>query len=129
MIELTWKFSDGIHTLHRGGAKGPVISVVADKIHPTMWRIKHRDGRLSDMVDLSRARDAAVAFAVGDYRQEAKGVGAAEGEGFIERTWRYPDSPQARKTPPARAIRPHRRQLSRSLNVPLVLLRSSQIFL
>ena len=77
-IELTWKFVDGIHTLHRGGLKTPAISVVPDKIYPTMWRIKHRDGRLSDMVNLSRARDAAVALAVDDYRQEKRGVRVVE---------------------------------------------------
>lgn len=44
-IELTWKFADGVHTLHRGGAKGPVISVVPDKTYPTMWRIKYGEAR------------------------------------------------------------------------------------
>ena len=76
-IDLTWKFADGIHTLHRGGLKTPVISVVPDKIYPTMWRIRTRDG-LSDMVNLSRARDAAVALAMDDYRRETKGVRAVE---------------------------------------------------
>jgi hypothetical protein len=77
-IELTWKFADGIHTLHRGGSKTPVIAVVPDKIYPTMWRIKHRDGKLSDMVNLTRARDAAITFAMNDYRQKTKGVRAVE---------------------------------------------------
>ena len=77
-IELTWKFADGIHTLHRGGSKAPVISVVPDKVYATMWRIKQRDGRLSDMVNLSRARDAAVALAMDDYRQQTKGERAVE---------------------------------------------------
>ena len=77
-IELTWKFADGIHSLHRGGAKAPAISVVPDKTYPAMWRIKHRDGKLSDMANLTRARDAAFALAMDDYRRETKGVKPVE---------------------------------------------------
>ena len=50
-----------------------------------MWRIKHRDGKLSDMVNLTRARDAAFALAMDDYRRETKGVRVAGG--------RYSDFP------------------------------------
>ena len=97
-IELTWKFADGIHSLHRGGAKAPAISVVPDKIYPTMWRIKYRDGKLSDLVNLSRARDAAFTFAMDDYRRETKGVKAVEGgRELVKRACGYPDSPHDRE--------------------------------
>ena len=75
-IDLTCKFADGVHTLHWGGSKAPVISVLPDKIYPTMWRSKHRDGKLSDMANLTRARDAAFAIAMDDYR--TKGVRPVE---------------------------------------------------
>jgi hypothetical protein len=38
----------------------------------------YRDGKLSDMVNLSRARDAAVALAMDDYRRETKDVRPVE---------------------------------------------------
>lgn len=37
-------------------------SVVPDEQHPTLWRVRRPDGSLSDMVNLSRAKDAAVAM-------------------------------------------------------------------
>jgi hypothetical protein len=33
--------------------------IVSDATYPSMWRIQTRDGRLSDMVNLTRVRDAA----------------------------------------------------------------------
>jgi hypothetical protein len=44
---------------------GPFIgvAVVPDDEWPAMWRVRTPDGRLSDMVNLARARDAAVAHA------------------------------------------------------------------
>jgi hypothetical protein len=38
---------------------GPLVEVVADAEWLGMWRIRTRDGRLSDMVNLARAKDAA----------------------------------------------------------------------
>ena len=38
--------------------------VVPDGKYPRMWRVKHPDGSLSDMVNLTRAKDAAVSQAV-----------------------------------------------------------------
>ena len=48
--------------LHYGGAKHPLAEVVPDANWPGMWRVRY-DGNLSDMANLSRARDAAVAIA------------------------------------------------------------------
>jgi hypothetical protein len=50
----------------------PVLSVVSDKIYSGMWRIETKDGKLSDMANLSRAKDAAFAIAMSEYRQETK---------------------------------------------------------
>ena len=38
--------------------------VVPDGKYPRMWRVKRPDGSLSDMVNLTRAKDAAVNQAV-----------------------------------------------------------------
>jgi hypothetical protein len=35
-----------------------MIRVVRDAAHPGMWRVRWPDGRLSDLVNLSRAKDA-----------------------------------------------------------------------
>ena len=50
-------------SLHYGSAKHPVAEVVPDKAYPGMWRIRHPDGSLSDMANLTRAKDAAMAIA------------------------------------------------------------------
>jgi hypothetical protein len=48
--------------LHYGHAKAPLVRVVPDGRYPGMWRVEMPDGRLSDMTNLSRAKDAAVAI-------------------------------------------------------------------
>jgi hypothetical protein len=45
------------------GKKFTGIAVVVDATWPGMFRVCGRDGRLSDMVNLSRAKDAAIAWA------------------------------------------------------------------
>ena len=49
------------HKLY-AGAKDTGVSVVPDGVWPGMWRIR-RGSRLSDMANLSRARNAAVELA------------------------------------------------------------------
>jgi hypothetical protein len=49
--------------LHYGKSRKPLAHVVQDATYPTMWRIAWPDGRQSDMVNLSRAKDAAAAIA------------------------------------------------------------------
>lgn len=39
------------------------IVVRLDDQYPNMWRIHASDGRISDMVNLSRAKDAAITWA------------------------------------------------------------------
>jgi len=47
------------YALHYGSAERPLATVVPDEQWPGMWRIAWPDGHLSDMVNLSRAKDAA----------------------------------------------------------------------
>jgi hypothetical protein len=46
------------------GRRDTGITVCPDARHPNMWRIRHRDGRLSDIVNLARAKDAALDWAL-----------------------------------------------------------------
>ena len=47
------------HALHYGSARTPIALVVPDSV---MYRIRWPSGELSDMVNLSRAKDAVVAI-------------------------------------------------------------------
>jgi hypothetical protein len=50
--------------LHYGASRKPIALVVPDANYPgVMWRIRWPDGRLSGMVNLARAKDAAMALA------------------------------------------------------------------
>lgn len=49
--------------LHYGTRRKPLAHIVPDAKYPSMWRIKWPNGMLSDMVNLSRAKDAARANA------------------------------------------------------------------
>ena len=52
-----------IHQLYLGD-KFSGYSVVPDAKYPgVMWRVQSPDGSLSDMVNLTRAKDAAIAYA------------------------------------------------------------------
>ena len=51
------------HHLHYGSSRKPIFRVVPDAIHPGMWRVVLPDGSLSDMANLTRARDAAFVMA------------------------------------------------------------------
>jgi hypothetical protein len=71
-IKLSWRFEGGKHVLYRQGSKTPVLSVVADQIYPGMWRILDRDGNLSDLGNITRIKDAAVAIAMADYDNQVR---------------------------------------------------------
>ena len=51
------------YALHYGSTQRPLATVVPDLLWPGMWRIASPDGRLSDMANLTRAKDAAEAIA------------------------------------------------------------------
>jgi hypothetical protein len=58
--------------LHRAGQRGPVLCIKRDARWPTMWRIEWPDGRLSDMANRTRIRDAAVLLARAELECEAQ---------------------------------------------------------
>jgi hypothetical protein len=45
-------------------------TIIPDPDWPAMYRVRRPDGSLTDMVNLTRARDAARCFAEQEYRQE-----------------------------------------------------------
>jgi hypothetical protein len=55
-IEAHWK-GDRLYL----GNKLSGYTVVPDETYPTMWRVRGPDGSLSDMVNRTRAKDAALA--------------------------------------------------------------------
>src|SRR5437868_4852609 len=64
MIEranLEWK----AHGLHLYGKGKPVVTIVPDAKYPAMWRVRLPDGRLTDMANRTRAKDAAASIALG----------------------------------------------------------------
>jgi len=44
----------------------PMLAVVLDWQYPAMWRVRLPDGRLTDMMNLTRAKDAASSIAMRD---------------------------------------------------------------
>lgn len=48
----------------------PAVDVIPDSTYPNMWRVRFRDGPLSDMVNLARAKDALRAL-----REDARNRG------------------------------------------------------
>jgi hypothetical protein len=50
------------YSLYYGSAQAPVALVVPDSIYPNMYRIQWPDGRLSDLANLTRIKDAAEAI-------------------------------------------------------------------
>jgi hypothetical protein len=62
--DFTWRdHPDGL-ALHCVGRRGAVVHVVRDGTRPEMWRIRHLDGQLSDMANLSWVKDGAIALAM-----------------------------------------------------------------
>jgi len=71
--ELIWR---GDHLALKGGRRGsPAAEIVPDDSYPGMWRIKTPDGTLSDMVNRTRARDAARSILLGILNGQEKGSG------------------------------------------------------
>lgn len=72
--DLTWCGN----SLYRWGSREPIAEVAPDAKWPGMWRFRLLpDGSLSDMVNLSRARDAAAERAINvanKHRRSAQGA-------------------------------------------------------
>jgi hypothetical protein len=62
--DFTWRPHASGLALHCVGRAAPVAFVVPDSRYPGIHRVKTRDGRLSNMVNLSRAKDAAPLIAM-----------------------------------------------------------------
>jgi hypothetical protein len=62
--DFTWgECLDG-WALHAIGHRSAIVHVVPDGVWPGMWRIRHPDGRLSDMANLTWVKDGAIAMAM-----------------------------------------------------------------
>jgi hypothetical protein len=62
--DLSWtKCPDGWAS-HCEGRSGPILHVIPDETYPKMWRIKRSNGSLSDMANLTWARDGALTVAL-----------------------------------------------------------------
>jgi hypothetical protein len=61
--ELTWR-GDRL-ALKSGSRASPAVEIVPDDSYPNMWRIRKQDGSLSEMVNRTRARDAARSILIG----------------------------------------------------------------
>ena len=48
----------------------PTPKIIPDKTYPNMWRVLWPDGRLSDMANLTRAKDAAACFTETESRRQ-----------------------------------------------------------
>jgi hypothetical protein len=59
---------------HRGGCRSPPRKpkVVPDPARPGMWRVRWPDGRLSDMTNLTRAKDAVACFKETEERRQRR---------------------------------------------------------
>jgi hypothetical protein len=47
------------------GSRATGYSIVRDETYPSMWRLQYPDGPLIDILNLTRARDAARCLALG----------------------------------------------------------------
>jgi hypothetical protein len=61
--ELIWR---GDRLALKGGRRGsPAVEIGPDDGYPSMWRVRKQDGTLSDMVNRTRAHDAARSILLG----------------------------------------------------------------
>ena len=71
--DLLWsRESDGILVLCRTASRTILAQIIADHVYPSMWRVKMPSGKLSDMTNLVRAKDAAMSIALSILNREQK---------------------------------------------------------
>jgi len=63
---LNWRHDPQGYILTLGASPRPLLFVIRDPAHPSMWRIRTQDGVLSDFTNLTRAKDAARALALAE---------------------------------------------------------------
>jgi hypothetical protein len=71
---LNWRHVDGRLFLFHGNDRNPLVSIEPDSNYASMYRIRFPDGGLSDMANLTRAKDAAIAFALRNLNSGDSGV-------------------------------------------------------
>jgi hypothetical protein len=66
---------------HRGGCRlsSRKPKVVPDPVHRGMWRVRWPDGRLSDITNLTRAKDAVACFMETEERRQRRRQSPSEG--------------------------------------------------
>jgi hypothetical protein len=63
--DLKWNKTATGYALHLGRSRKALVEVVPDTKWPgIMWRVRKADGTLTDVVNLSRAKDAALSIAL-----------------------------------------------------------------
>ena len=71
--DLTWRRErDSTLVLCRAGSRAILAQIVSDRVYPSMWRVKMPAGKLSDMTNLTRAKDAAMSIALAILNREQK---------------------------------------------------------
>jgi hypothetical protein len=58
--------------------------VVPDAAYPSMWQVRWPDGSLSDMVNLTRAKDAIACFMETEGRRQRGRQSPSEGRLYVE---------------------------------------------
>jgi hypothetical protein len=74
--DLTWRKTASGHALYLFNRGKPLATVEPDTQHAGMWRIHMPDGWISDIANLSRAKDGAIlsALSVLNHRQTARNL-------------------------------------------------------
>jgi hypothetical protein len=100
-----------VYVLHDGRSKMPMARVVPDDRWPGMWRIAWSDGRLSDMTNLTRCKDAAAVFCARDLPSKDRRdlrwriEGAMPGAGRRAHAFNLVAAPRGPKTGKTAAVR------------------------
>jgi hypothetical protein len=69
---LKWHNANGRLSLYYGNDRDPLLAVEPDSKYPGMYRIRFPEGGLSDMVNLTRAKDAAITLALQSLNSEVQ---------------------------------------------------------
>jgi hypothetical protein len=73
-----------------------ILHVVPDKTYAGMWRVKFPDGSLSDMANLTRAKDAGRAHALAILHSKLRHQETPSGGAYVRQGRRRPSSPTER---------------------------------
>jgi hypothetical protein len=93
--ELTWRTAGDALALCHG--QTVLVHMMPDPRLPGMWRVRYRDGRISDMANITRAKETSIRFALAELnRQEMRPEGSSVRRTRSPVSGRYPPS----KPPP-----------------------------